>query len=165
MSSQLATLKREICDWVMRSSQDTTAAMILAEDNVVMAKANRELRAQVQQFQADQRRQTEVLNGLLTNSDFGLPTTVLNDAMPSGQALLDLLDLPGHYSRLIGNLCKPYAAEHPSSDYPGDARCFDRVDRATIKSSERVRSQCGKCLPQRCDVSSFRGKATWSGNL
>ncbi len=111
MSEQLATLKQEIRGWVMRSSQDATAAMILAEENVVMAKANQELRAQVQQLEADQRRQTEVLNGLLTNTDLGLPTTVLNDAMPSGQALLDLLDLPGHYARLIGNLREPYANE------------------------------------------------------
>jgi hypothetical protein len=102
LSSQLATLKRELSGWVMRSSQDATAAMILAEENVVMAKANQELRTQVQQLQASQRRQTEV---------FGLPTTVLNDAMPSGQTLLDLLDLPGHYSRLIGNLREPYANE------------------------------------------------------
>jgi hypothetical protein len=85
--------------------------MILAEENVVMAKANQELRTQVQQVQANQRRQTEVLNGLLTDTAFGLPTTVLNDAMPSGQILLDLLDLPGHYSRLIGNLREPYANE------------------------------------------------------
>jgi hypothetical protein len=56
-------------------------------------------------------RQTEVLNGLLTDTAFGLPTTVLNDTLPSGQALLDLLDLPGHYSRLIGNLREPYANE------------------------------------------------------
>jgi hypothetical protein len=51
LSSQLATLKREIRCWVMRSSQDATAAMILAEENVVMAKANQELRTQVQQLQ------------------------------------------------------------------------------------------------------------------
>jgi hypothetical protein len=111
LSSQLATLKREIHGWVMRSSQDATAAMILAEENVVMAKANQELRAQVQQLQADQRRQTEVLSGLLIDTAFGLPSTVLNDAMPSGKALLDLLDLPGHYSRLIGNLREPYVNE------------------------------------------------------
>jgi hypothetical protein len=46
LSSQLATLKREIRGWVMRSSQDATAAMILAEENVVMANANQELRVQ-----------------------------------------------------------------------------------------------------------------------
>jgi hypothetical protein len=85
--------------------------MILAEGSVVIAKANQELRTQVQQLQADQRRQTEVLNGLLTDAAFGLPTTVLNDSVPSGQTFLDLLDLPGHYSRLIGNLCEPYANE------------------------------------------------------
>jgi hypothetical protein len=74
--SQLATLKREISDWVMRSSQDATAVMILAEENVVMAKANQELRAQVQQLQENQRHQTEVLDGLLTDTAFGLPSTV-----------------------------------------------------------------------------------------
>ena len=111
LREQLSNLKQEIGCWVTRSSQDATAAMILAEENVVMAKANQELRAQVQQLQADQRRQTEILNGLLTNTDFGLPTTVLNDAVPSGQALLDLLDLPGHYARLVGNLREPPANE------------------------------------------------------
>jgi hypothetical protein len=108
-NQELANLK--IHCWVMRSSQDATAAMILAEENVVMAKANQELRAQVQQLQDNQRRQTEVLNGLLTSTDFGLPITVLNDAMPSGQALLDLLDLLRNYFRLIGNLREPYVNE------------------------------------------------------
>ncbi len=42
-------------------------------------------------------------------SDFGLPSTVLPDALPSGQALLGLLDLPGTYSRLIGGLREPLA--------------------------------------------------------
>jgi hypothetical protein len=88
LSAQLATLKQEISGWVMRSSQDATAAMILAEENVVMAKTNQELRTQVQQLQVNQRRQTEVLNGFLTDTAFGLPTKVLNDAMPSGQTIL-----------------------------------------------------------------------------
>jgi hypothetical protein len=85
--------------------------MILAEENVVMARTNQELRAQVEQLPENQRRQTEVLSGFLTSTDFGLSTMVLNDAMPSGQALLDLLDLPGNYSRLIGNLREPYVNE------------------------------------------------------
>jgi hypothetical protein len=76
-----------------------------------MAKANQELLPQVQKLQESQRCQIEVLSGLLTSTDFGLPTTVLNDAMPSGQALLDLLDLPGNYPRLIGNLREPYLNE------------------------------------------------------
>ena len=50
--------------------------MILAEENIVMAKANQELRAQVQQLQENQRHQTEVLDGLLTDTAFGLPSTV-----------------------------------------------------------------------------------------
>jgi hypothetical protein len=57
-----------------------------------------------------QRKQTETLERLLANSDFGLPTTVLNEVLPSGQALLDLLDLPGIYSRLIRGLRGPVQA-------------------------------------------------------
>ncbi len=51
-----------------------------------------------------QRKQTETLGSLLVlaNSDFGLPTTVLNEALPNEQALRDFLDLPGTYDRLIG---------------------------------------------------------------
>jgi hypothetical protein len=45
--------------------------MILVEENFVMAKVNQELRAQVQQLQENQHRQSEVLNGLLTSTDFG----------------------------------------------------------------------------------------------
>jgi hypothetical protein len=171
MGEQLAALKQEIRSWVMRSSQDATAALILAEENVVMAKANQELRAQVQQLQADQRRQTEVLNGLLTNTDFGLPTTVLNDALPSGQALLDLLDLPGHYSRLVGNLREPHANEQERLSILAPTTLATRgdliesIERQPVKSSERARSQRCKCLPQRCDVSRIRGKATWCGSI
>ena len=54
-----------------------------------------------------QRKQTEILSGLLTTTDFGLPSTVLQEAVPNCQALLDLIDLPGIYSRLIGELKQP----------------------------------------------------------
>jgi hypothetical protein len=40
LSTQLATLKREISGWVMRSSQDATAAMILAEPSHTSAAAS-----------------------------------------------------------------------------------------------------------------------------
>ncbi len=56
---------------------------------------------------ARQRKQTETLESLLANSEFGLATTVLNENLPDGQTLLDLLDLPGTYSRLIGGLRGP----------------------------------------------------------
>ncbi len=36
-------LQKEVRSWVLRPSQDSTAAMILAEENVVLAKANSEL--------------------------------------------------------------------------------------------------------------------------
>jgi hypothetical protein len=49
------------------------------------------------------------LSGLLTTTDFGLPSTVLHEAVPNSQALLELLDLPGVYSRLIGELREPIA--------------------------------------------------------
>ncbi len=78
--------------------------MILAEENVVLAKANGELSAKMHQLNGRQRKQTEILSGLLTTTDFGLPLTVLHEAVPSGQTLLELLDLPGTYSRLIGEL-------------------------------------------------------------
>jgi hypothetical protein len=54
-----------------------------------------------------QRKQTETLESLLANSDFGMPTTVLNEILPNGKALLDVLDLPGVYSRLIEGLRGP----------------------------------------------------------
>ncbi len=84
--------------------------MILAEENVVLAKVNADLSARTQELHGRQRKQTEILDGLLTNADFGLSSTVLpDDALPSGQALLGLLDLPGINSRLIGGLREPVA--------------------------------------------------------
>ena len=102
-------LQREVRSWVLRSSQDSTAAMILADENVVLAKANSELAERMQQLNDRQRKQTEVLFGLLTTTDFGLPTTVLHEAVPKSQTLLELLDLPGIYPRLIGELKEPIA--------------------------------------------------------
>ena len=100
---------REVRSWVLRSSQDSTAAMILAEENVVLAKANSELAVATQQLNNRQRKQTEVLSGLLTTTDFGLPTTILHEAVPKSQTLLELIDLPGIYSRLSGELKEPIA--------------------------------------------------------
>jgi hypothetical protein len=100
-------LQQEVRSWVLRSSQDATAAMILAEENVVLAKANSELSERMNQQSGRQRKQTEILSNLLTTTDFGLSSTVLQEAVPNSQALLDLLDLPGIYSRLIGELKEP----------------------------------------------------------
>ncbi len=102
LRQRIATLQNEISSWVMRSSKDSTAAMILAEENVVLAKVNSDLSTRMHDLQERQRKLTEILDGLLTNADFGLPLTVLPDALPSGQTLLGLLDLPGTYSKLIG---------------------------------------------------------------
>jgi hypothetical protein len=82
--------------------------MILAEEeNVVLTRVNSELSEHIVMLSERQRKQTEILESLLVNSDFGLSTTLLNEALPSGQALLDLLDLPGTYFRLIGGLREP----------------------------------------------------------
>ncbi len=142
---RIADLQNEISSWVMRSSKDSTAAMILAEENVVLAKVNFDLYARMQELQERHRKQTEILSGLLTNIDFGLPSTVLPEALPSGQALLDL--------RFAGSLLQAHrrnkgtsreqqrTAERSSSSHRCDARRIGRVDRATIKSSVRARPQ------------------------
>jgi hypothetical protein len=111
MRQRIADLQNEISSWVMRSSKDSTAAMILAEENVMLAKVNSDLYARMQDLQERHRKQTEILNGLLTNSDFRLPSTVLPEALPSGRALLDLLDLPGVFysKKLIGGIREPVA--------------------------------------------------------
>ncbi len=66
--------------------------MILAEENVVLAKANSELSERMNQQSGRQRKQTENLSGLLTTTDFGLPSTVLHEAVPNSQALLRLAE-------------------------------------------------------------------------
>ncbi len=40
LRSRIAELLTEICSWVQRSSQDATAAMLLAEENVVLARSS-----------------------------------------------------------------------------------------------------------------------------
>jgi hypothetical protein len=102
-------LQKEVRSWVLRSSQDSTAATILAEENIVLARANSELTEKMNLLNDRQRKQTEILNGLLTTTDFGLPSTVLHDAVSNSQALLEFLDLPGTYSRFIGELREPIA--------------------------------------------------------
>jgi hypothetical protein len=59
----------EIRCWVERFSQDATAAMILAEENVVLARANGELSEHMTKLNERQRKQTEILESLLANSD------------------------------------------------------------------------------------------------
>ena len=61
--------------------------MILAEENIVLAKANGELAEKMQQLNSRQRKQMEVLSSLLTTTDFGFPTTVLHEAVPKSQTL------------------------------------------------------------------------------
>jgi hypothetical protein len=73
--SQLRTrifdLEDEIASWVFRCSQDATAAMTLAEENVVLAQANRELHESMQRLHERQRQQTTTLDGLTANLGFG----------------------------------------------------------------------------------------------
>ena len=72
LRSWIAELQTEICSWVRRSSEDATAAMILAEENVVLARANSELLKHMTRLNGRQRKQTEFLEALLANSNFGL---------------------------------------------------------------------------------------------
>jgi hypothetical protein len=151
LRQRIADLQNEISSWVMRSSKDSTAAMILAEENVVLAKVNSDLYARMQELQERQQKQTEILSSLLTNADFGLPSTVLPEALPNGRALLDLLDLPGVYSKLIGGIREPVANSKGLLSILAPAtvatrRRIGRVDRATIKSSVRARPQCCQLL-------------------
>jgi hypothetical protein len=74
LRQRIATLQNEISSWVMRSSKDSTAAMILAEENVVLAKVNSDPSARMHDLQKRQRKQTEILDGLLANIEFGLPS-------------------------------------------------------------------------------------------
>ncbi len=89
--------------------------MIIAEEIVVLAKANAELSARMLELNGRQRKQTEVLGDILTSTDFGSTLTVLPKAIPSEQALLELLDLPGTYSRLIDELREPIAKDKGST--------------------------------------------------
>jgi hypothetical protein len=68
--------------------EDATDAMILAEENVVLARANGELSEHMLKFNERQRKQTKILGSLLASSDFGMPSTVLNEALPNGQPLI-----------------------------------------------------------------------------
>jgi hypothetical protein len=110
--------------------------MILAEENVVLSKVNADLSARMQELHGRQRNQTNILGGLLTTTDFGLHSTVLNDALQNGQALLGLLDLPRTYIRPIGRFENPSRkARERRSDL------IDSIERQLVKSSVRKRSQ------------------------
>jgi hypothetical protein len=91
LKRRIDELQKEFRSWVLRSSQDSTAAMILAEENIVLAKANSELAEKMQQLNSRQRKQTEVLSGLLTTTNFGLSSTVLQEAVPKSQTLFEFL--------------------------------------------------------------------------
>jgi len=104
LRSRVADLEDEIASWVHRSSQDATAAMTLAEENVVLAQANRELHEYMQKLHERQRQQITTLNGLTANLGLGTNDTQTPEIFSNGKELLELFDLPGVYSRLIGDL-------------------------------------------------------------
>ena len=145
--------------------------MILAEENVVLAKVNSDLYARMQDLQERHRKQTEVLSGLLASSDFGLSTTVLPDALPEGRALLDLLDLPGVYSKLIGGIREPIANSKGLLSILAPATVATRGE--LVESIERQLSRpFGQDLTQRCQLlsqhrtdTSQRSFATWAYDL
>ena len=107
MRSRIFELEDEIASWVMRCSRDASAAMTLAEENVVLAQANRELRESMQKLHSRQRQQTNTLEGLAANLGLGTNDTLTPDIFDNGKDLLNLVDLPGIYSRLIGDLRAP----------------------------------------------------------
>jgi hypothetical protein len=104
LRSRIFDLEDEIASWVLRCSQDASAAMTLAEENVVLAQANRELHASMQELHERQRQQTATLNGLTANLGLGTNDTQTPEIFTNGKDLLKLVDLPGIYSRLIGDL-------------------------------------------------------------
>ena len=115
--------------------------MILAEENIVLARANSELAEKMHQLNNRQRKQTEILNSILTTTDFGLSSTVLHEAVPNSQTLLELLDLPGVYSRLIGELREPIANAKGVLSILAPTtfatRNVGRFDRTAVTSFER----------------------------
>ncbi len=55
LRTRIFDLEDEIGSWVLRCSQDASAATTLTEENVVMAHANRELHASMQKLHERQR--------------------------------------------------------------------------------------------------------------
>jgi hypothetical protein len=104
LRSKIFALEDEIASWVFRSSHDASAAMTLAEENVVLAQANLELHECMRKLHARQRQQTTTLNGLTANLGLGTNDTQTPEIFSNGKELLELVDLPGVYSRLIGDL-------------------------------------------------------------
>ena len=58
--------------------------MTLAEENVVLAQANRELRESMQNLHARQRQQTNTLDGLAANLGLGTNDTLTPDIFENG---------------------------------------------------------------------------------
>ncbi len=61
--------------------------MTLAEENVVLAQANRELRESMQKLHERQRQQTNTLNGLTANLGLGTNDTLTPDIFNNGKDL------------------------------------------------------------------------------
>ncbi len=149
-------LEDEIASWIFRSSHDASAAMTLAEENVVLAQANRELHESVPKLHEHQRQQTTTLNGLTANFSFGTKDTQTPEIFSNGKELLELADLPGVYSRLIGDLRA--TTENSKGRFMWSA-C--RVARMAVTSSSGTQPQHRQRLYKRCNVSRSRDEATW----
>ncbi len=104
LRARIIDLEDEVASWVLRCSQDASAAMTLAEENVVLAQANRELHTIMQQIHGRQRQQTTTLNDITANLGFGNKDTLTPEIFSNGKELLELVNLPGVYSTLIGDL-------------------------------------------------------------
>jgi hypothetical protein len=95
LRSRIFDLEDEIASWVLRCSQDASAAMTLAEENVVLAQANRELRASTQELHERQRQQTTTLNGLTANLGVGTNDTQTPEIFTNGKRSVETLRFAG----------------------------------------------------------------------
>ncbi len=75
LRARIFDLEDEIALWVFRSSHNASAAMTLAEENVVLAQANRELHENMQKLHEHQHQQATTLNGLTASLGFGTQDT------------------------------------------------------------------------------------------
>ncbi len=169
LRSRIAELQTEFCSWVRRSSQDATAAMILAEENVVLARANSELLEHMAKLNSRQRKQTELLGGLLVNSDY-----VCHPVCSKKFCRTDR-----HYSNSMSLTCREFipGLSEESEDPSLTSRILAPTTLATrhdlVSSIERqltrpltgTGNQSRKCVSQRRSDSRPRGSATWQYSI
>ncbi len=130
--------------------------MTLVEEDVVLAQANRELRKSMQKLHERQRQQTTTLNGLTANLGLDTNDTLTPEIFTNGKDLLNLVDLPGIYSRLIGDL-------RATTENDKGRLSILALTGTTATSSRCTQPQHRQCLLKRSDVSLGGGEAAWLG--